>query len=238
MIARAISIARPRLALLLGLAVLVFVPLGLLGTVDESLGSFDGDEAAVVRAASVAAAVTLAATSLLGQLLFAGLVAASVTRTEPGQAPSIAGVAREARWSRLIAIDLLTTLAVIVGLILLVLPGIFVFARYALASTVSDMQRCGVRESFRRSSRLSRGHGTLIVTMLLTALLLGEVLQAALGLLLGDQAFLARWLASSLSQIIANPIFALFAVGLVLELSGTPGARRGAAAAAAAAAEQ
>lgn len=221
-IRRAVSIARPRLPLLLGLAGLIFVPLSLLGTLGESLGELEGNEGVALGAAAVAAASILAATSLLGQLLFAGLIAASVTRSEAGEPPLIATVVREARWRTLIAIDLLTTVAVIAGLLLLILPGILLFGRYALASTVSDVQRCGVRESFRRSARLSRGHRTLIVTLLLGALLAGEGLEAGLGALIAGQGFLSEWLATSFSQIIAKPVFAVLAVGLVLELSAAP----------------
>lgn len=226
MLSGSVRIARAQPLFLLRLSALIFVPLGLLGTLDQAMPDLTGEEADEEAAGLLLATLALTITSLVGQLLFAGVVAAAVAEGLEGRPPSIAGVARRARWRTLIAIDLLATLGVIAGLLLLVVPAIAFFARYALAATVSDLEGLGVRDSFRRSARISKGRRTLVLAILIGALIVSSIFDQAIAALVPGGGFLADWAAASISGIVTNPIFAIASVALVVELDRAPAGRR------------
>jgi hypothetical protein len=71
---------------------------------------------------------------------------------------SIRYVLRTLPWGRLIGADLLVALLVVLGLILLVIPGLILFNLLALAGPVIEVENRKVIAALRRSTRLVRGH--------------------------------------------------------------------------------
>ena len=221
-IRRAIASGRGRLPFLFGLAALIFIPLGLLDAIDEATGGIDSDRLEGFQLLAVSAETAVhVGSALLGQVLFAGAVSIAVISTPAGENPSLRRVTRQTRWGALIAIDLLFTAGMMFSLLLLVIPAIFFFARYVLSAVLAEIEELGVRDSFRRSTELSRGSRRLVFGILFTAAaaadlgteLLKEAVQRA-----GLDTFLADWLAASSVEILLNPISALLTVALALEL--------------------
>jgi hypothetical protein len=222
----AIASGHGRLPFLIGLSALIFIPLGLLDAVDEAAGGIDTDRLDDLELIAITAETAVhVGSALLGQVLFAGAVSIAVLSTPPGEGPSLRRVIRQTRWGALIAIDLLFTAGMMVSLLLLVVPALFFFARYVLAAVLAEIEELGVSDSFRRSAQLTLGSRRLVFGILFTAAVVGdlgtelakEVIQQA-----GVDTFLANWLAASGVEILFNPILALLAVALALELGADP----------------
>jgi hypothetical protein len=225
-ITRAIESGRGRAPFLIGLAALVFIPLGLLDALEESLGPIDTgrlDDLELLGA--IAGTAIHSASALLGEILYTGAVAVAVISTPAGANPSMRELVRQTRWRTLIAIDLLFVLGMLTGLLLLVIPGLIFFARYVLVAVIAEVEALGVRESFRRSAELTRGARRLVLGVLFAAFLAGDLatqaLKAAAAELGGDH-FLVDWVAASGGEILLNPVIALHSVALALELGARP----------------
>lgn len=229
-IERAGEAGRSHLGFLLGLALLIFVPLGLLGTLDELVAELgeDADNELVVLS-GVLSGIVVGVSSLLGQLLYSGAVAAALLHPEPQGSPSLRVLLRQARWGRLAAIDALFAVGLLVSLLALLVPGVLFFARYVLAPPLADVEGTGVREAFRRSAEVTSGARRLVLALLLSVLaasaLVESGLDAVIGAIGGD-GFLVDWATAAVASIATNPPFALLSIGLVIVLAG-PKAGRG-----------
>ncbi|HEX5610518.1 MAG TPA: YciC family protein [Solirubrobacterales bacterium] len=207
---------------LLLLAVIVFLPLGLLDAISTELDVQQLDLGSGVKiAALVAAIAALTATSLIGEVFYSGAVATALTHPEHERLPPLREIARELDYKRLIAVDLLYVLIVVVGLLLFFVPGALAFVWLGLAGPVVEIERRGVRASLRRSIELVRGRFWLVAGVLVPIELVGDGLgEAAAGEihhLLGDT-FLGSWLAETVANLLFSPIFAVAAVLLTLDL--------------------
>ncbi len=220
-VSEAARLGQGRVAFMLRLGLVIFAPLGLFGLLDETLSRADVDGSGLVLVPVVAAALTVTVTALLGNLLYAGALAAAVVEKEPGAEPSILAIAREAPWRTLIAIDLLFVTGLALGLVLLLVPGLIFLARYALAPALADVERSGIRVSFKRSAAITRGSRRLVLVLILAAVLLGEAVQslllAAASATVGA-GVVTDWATQAAAQMIASPLFALISIALVLRL--------------------
>jgi hypothetical protein len=222
----AIEAGRGRLRFLIGLAALVFIPLGLLDAIDAQVSEIDPADLSDLAVAGAFAEVALnTVSSLLGEVLYAGAVAIAVMHAPPGRSPLLREIVSEIRWLTLIAIDILFVLGMVAGILLLIVPGLIFFARYALAATAAEAEGLGVRAGFRRSAELGRGSRWLVFGLLFVIGTAGDVTSGAAQQLLeglGVGAFMADWVTSALADVVVNPIWALIALALVLELGGRP----------------
>jgi hypothetical protein len=207
---------------LLLLAVVVFVPLGLLDALAaevelNSLNVTNGLQVAAVLGATAAIAVT----GLLGEVFYSGAVAVSLTNPEHEKAPPISAVARRLDYRRLILVDIIYVAIVIVGLVLLVVPGILVFIWFGLSGPVVEIEGRTVRGALTRSLSLVRGNFWMVFFVLAPVELVGDGVSGLVSHLvhglLGHSLF-ATWMAESASNIVFTPVFAVAAVLLTLEL--------------------
>lgn len=207
---------------LLLLAVIVFVPLGLLdglaATVDiDALNITNGLKLLAVLAAVGA----ISTTSLLGEVFFSGVVAVSLTHPEHLNPPSLGTIARNLKYGRLIAVDIVYLVIVATGLVLFVVPGVLAFIWLGLAGPTVEIEERTVLGALRRSCSLVRGHFWTVFFVLVPIEILGDgvggliagVVHGAFG-----HGLLASWAAESLSNIVFSPFFAVAAVLLTLEL--------------------
>jgi len=107
----------------------------------------------------VSAPATLSATfiSVLGTILLSGFVCRLVGAAEHGWKPETVGrVVRTMPWVALVEADLLVTLFVVIGLVLLVLPALVVITFLAVVGPVIEIEHRRVWEAIRRSVRLVR----------------------------------------------------------------------------------
>jgi hypothetical protein len=207
---------------LLALAIVVFVPLGLLDALAAEVSVDSLDLTSGLRVAAVVAAVAaVTVTGLLGEVFYSGAVAVSLTHPEHGQAPPIAEIARRLNYARLIAVDVVYVAMVIVGMLAVLIPGILIFVWFGLAGPVVELEDRTVRGALHRSWSLVRHNFWLVFLVLGPVEIVGDVGGDALAGLVHDllgHSLLASWLAESVANIFLTPIFAIAAVLLTLDL--------------------
>jgi len=212
---------------LLPLAVIVFLPLGLLdaAAAEVNVDSLDLDSG--IKVAALILAVSLVtATSLIGEVFYSGTVALSLSHPEGEAPPSLREVARRLNYRRLIVLDIVYVLLVIIGLIAFVVPGALVFVYLGLSGPIVELEGRTVRGAFARSFQLVRNSFWVVAAVLIPVELIGDAvaegLQGLVHSLLGHD-FVAVWMAESLSNIVLSPVFAIAAVLLTLDLIAAEG---------------
>jgi hypothetical protein len=212
---RAATVFRTEWAFLLILVLAIFIPVGF---VEALTGEAEAGE---LSPGLVLVAVTLVLGALMGEVLYSGAVASLLAKTPAGEQPSIVRVVRELAWGRLIAADILVSVVVVIGLVLLIVPGVVFLAWFAFVAPVIEIEDRGLRDSFRRSRELVRGRLWVVLALVLGVTLASEAVTAAMvGLahsLLGE-GLLADWLAEAAGDIVTNPPYAVVVVLLAVEL--------------------
>jgi len=207
---------------LLLLAVVVFVPLGLLHAIaiNAEVGSF-GFGAGFKLLAAIAAVLAIAATGLIGEVFYAGAVAISLTHPHDGRPASLREIAATVNYGPLIAIDLIYGVLVAFGLVAFVVPGALAFVWLGLAAPVVEIEHRGIRAAFARSVHLVRGRFWLVAFVLIPIELVGdsltELLSAATHHVFASE-LLSEWLADLLANVAFTPFYAVAAVLLTVDL--------------------
>ena len=214
---------------LLTVAAIVFVPLSLLEAVGDQELEIDLEDLTVLEIGGLTIAALLqVGTSLVGEVFYAGAVAALILGKRTGIRRRLSDVARELPYLRLLAVDLLYSAGVALLILLLIVPGVLFFTYYALTAPIVEIEDRRIRAAFRRSRELVRGHFWTVLAILLpvsTAIeLFTEVDQAAVNALLGDS-LLSDWLGTSIVNVALTPIYAVAAVVLTIALIEAKGDR-------------
>lgn len=201
---------------LFGLAVIVFVPIGLAeGLLDE----LEFDE---VSFTLVLAALSAIAGALIGEVLYSGAVAGLIAEPpEDGRHPSLVQLARRLPILRLLAADILVVLVILGGAILLLVPGLIFFVWFAFVAPVIEIERRGIRDGFRRSRELARGRFWLVLVVIGGLEVCSEAALSGIESLahstLGD-GHVVEWLADTAADVVVNPPYAVVLVLLAVEL--------------------
>ncbi|HEY7152094.1 MAG TPA: hypothetical protein VH391_10475 [Solirubrobacterales bacterium] len=208
------------------LGVLVFVPIGLLSALADRAGEIHvshlSELVSLETGALVVGFVVQATTSLLGEVFYSGAVALTLAREERGGRPRLLEIARSLSYGRLIAVDILFGIAVAIGLLLFVVPGVVAFTWFALAGPLVEIEDDTVRSSFARSRRLVRGRFWTVLAVLVPITLASELItNAALTLSHGTFAspLLGDWVGESVTSIALSPFYAVAAVLITLHLT-------------------
>ncbi len=207
---------------LLPLAVVVFVPLGLVHAIPVHVEatSFDLDNGLRVFGA-VLALLMLTVGGLLGEIFYTGAVAIALTHPHGGEPPSLREVARMIDYRALIVVDLVFAIVVAVGFVALVVPGILAFVYLSLAAPAVEIEHRGVRAALSRSVRLVRGRFWYVLAVLLPIELASDAIgSAATHIVYGafGDSLVAAWLIDTASNILLTPVYAVAAVLLTLDL--------------------
>jgi hypothetical protein len=215
---------------LLAGAAILFVPLSFVEAVGEQVFELDLEDLTALEATGVAiAALVQIATSLLGEVFFAGAVAALLVGERTGVDRSLRDVARELPYLRLIAVDLLYSVGAAFFLLLLIVPGIVFFTYFALTAPVVEIEDRRIRAAFRRSRELVRRRFWAVLAVLapisIGIELLTEANQAVVNALFGHS-LLSDWLGTSIVNVVLTPIYAVAAVVLTIALIEARGERR------------
>jgi hypothetical protein len=173
------SVYRRHWTFLVPAAVVVLLPQALID------GLLDGLQVEGVRSAkdvALLAAVPLTAlVNLLGEALYAGLAAAAVLEWRAGRAvPRIPALVRDLPIRRLIAVDLILSVAAAVGFTLLVIPGLVLLTYLGIAPAVVKIEHRGVRDAFRRSALLVQGQFWRVLVIVTGLIVFTEVAMQAL----------------------------------------------------------
>ena len=201
---------------LLAVAVLLFVPLGLLDALGEHGWELDSDDLSVGTVIGVMLGIVAqVTTATLGEVFYAGVAMAAVMQSMEGRprAP-LDRVMRNLPYGRLIVVDILFSLGLAVGLALLLIPGLVFFARYILAAPLLEIERYGVADSFRRSRRVARGHALPLLALLgglwvLTDGLTSLLQDGATGSL--GEGLWADWAIAVVTSVAFTPLWAVAA---------------------------
>ena len=211
---RVVYVYREQAGFLIGVALLVFIPLGLLEAVWERNSELEEDDLSGGRVATVLGVVTLQAVSgSLGEEFYAGVVIAVVAQSMMGkERPSLRQLVRTTPYLRLIAVSILFSLGVGIGLALFIVPGLVFFTWFVLAAPLVKIEGLGVREAFRRSRQLERGSFWPVLLLVGSVYLLSEgsttFLQESGGGVLGHSV-VADWAIATVVSVIVIPIWAV-----------------------------
>jgi len=198
--------------LLIGAALLIFVPLGLVDVLDERFQhpfeDVDPGDVSVLEWITLAGAAALhGAFAMFGDVFYAGVIAAAVGAMKRGEDHSLAHIARTLPYWRLIAVDVALALIVGVGIVLLIAPGIFLLGRLALVAPAVEVEDRGVRGAMRRSWDLVRGNTVRVLVLVVPILLFEDALTTAVqsGALFGvGDSLIGDWLAATATDLVSR----------------------------------
>lgn len=204
------------------LALIVFLPLGLIDvlTTEADIDNFDFGSSLKV-AALIAAFLALIATSLIGEVFYSGAVAIFLTHPENEKPPGLRELASRINYGRLIVVDLVYVALVALGLVVFFVPGLLAFVWFGLAGPVVEIEKRRVRDALGRSVELVRGSFWLVFFVLapleIAGDAFGEAVEVVVHSLFGES-FVATWLSEAGANTITSPFFAVAVVLLTLDL--------------------
>jgi hypothetical protein len=204
------------------LAVIVFLPLGLLNSLTTNVEVDSLDITSGIKLTALILAVgVVTTTGLIGEVFFSGAIAVSLTHPHSEGPPPLREIARRLNYGRLIAVDLLYVAIVAVGLLLAVVPGVLAFVWLGLAGPIVEIEGQTPIAALRRSFDLVRGNFWLVFFVLAPIEIVGDSLGEGLAALVHaafGHTFVATWLAEAFSDAALSPAFAVAAVLLTVEL--------------------
>jgi hypothetical protein len=207
---------------LLGLAVLVFIPLGFVDALLEQVDTSSLDVTSGFKvAAFLAALAAVTASSLFGEVFFSGAIAASLTHPEDEESPGFAHLARHISYGKLILVDVIFVGMLVLGTVVFIVPGILVFVYLSLAGPVVELEKRGIWDGFKRSFGLVRGHFWMAAAVLIPVEIIGDavnegLVEAAHGAL--GHGLLSSWVGEAVGNIVTAPVVSVAIVLLTLDL--------------------
>lgn len=207
---------------LLALAIVVFVPLGLIDALSFQVDVDSLDITSGIKIAALLLAVgAVTMTGLLGEIFFSGAIAISLTHPHGERPPKLREIVGRIKYGRLVVVDIAFVLIVALGLLLGVIPGLLAFIFLGLAGPIIEIEERSAAAALRRSFQLVRGSFWFVFWVLVPIEIGGDAIGGGLAEFvhhrLGDT-FLATWLAEALSNAVLSPIFAVAAVLLTVDL--------------------
>ena len=210
---RVFQIYRDQFTLLIPAALVVFVPVALLSGL-----IYAGD-------ISVFGALIVAALATIATYWFQGMVVEAAEDILDGRRDHTVGSLVRSVTPvivPLIVAGILAGIAVGIGLLLLIVPGLFLLTIWAVVAPVVVLERKGAFDAFRRSRELVRGNGWqvfgVIVVLFLLQFIVTAVIQAiANGI---SDSFAAYAVSDLIVRLLVAPLSALAAAVLYFELRG------------------
>ena len=140
--------------------------------------TLSGSDVTGLLAGTLGGGLVVFALSFLAQTVLTGMLTVVVGRAVLGQEVTLSDT-----WARfrplllpLIGLSLLTTVLSWLGLLLCLLPGVYLWVRWSLAGPALVLEQAGVRGAMRRSGALVRGSwwrvfGVAVLTVIITELI-------------------------------------------------------------------
>jgi len=208
---------------ILPFAALLLIPVDLINSlIDDQIRSLpDGTFTDWLEISALAGAS--ASTSLVGQVFLAGAIGLSLLHTHDGNPPKLRWLSRHINYWRLIGVDLLYLLIVVLGWMLLIIPGLLAMIFFSLAGPVVEIEEKGVRAALVRSFRLVRRDFWLVFWVLLLTQLggyyVGSAVRDLVVSLFGEE-HLVEAVAEGAASVFIEPLFAIATVLLTMKLTG------------------
>ena len=213
-VGRVFAIYVDQAAVLMPAAAVVFVVSGILGS--------------VLVAAAPALAIVALLLSLVATTLFTGMVVELVADVQDGRRDATAGGLLRAAMpviGSLILVGVVEGVGIVIGLILLIVPGLILLTVWSVAAPVIVLERPAGLGALRRSRELVSGSGWPVFGVILVLGVLVVLLTALLDSL-GDSAGTGVGIVVSVTVgVLSAPISALAAAVLYFELLGRAGGR-------------
>jgi hypothetical protein len=166
-----------------------------------------------------------AALRMAGHALYTGFVVKLVEDTRDGKRDFAAGDLFSAAAPfilPLIAFGILFGIAVAIGFLLLLIPGLILLTVWSVGAPAIVVEGVGPIEAFGRSWRLVRGNAWPVFGVLLLVLLIVVAIGVVLAIIanpIGDGE-VSTWIAAIISATLTAPIFAIAVSVLYFELGG------------------
>ena len=200
---------------LLPVALVLFVPLGLIEAWAEHTFELEAEEPNAAEVAGLIGAIVaqVAASSSLGEVFYAGVVMSAVSESMEGhRRPPIRTLLRTLPYGGLIVVDILFSFGLAFGLVLLVVPGLIFFPRYVLAAPLVALAHARGRAAVRRRPERERGPKLGLLLLLgglwlatdLASGLLGEGGTSTLG-----ESLTADWAIATVIELLITPVWAV-----------------------------
>lgn len=163
------------------------------------------------------------AISVIANTLYQGMVVTLVSDVQDGKRDSSVGDLVNAASPVILPLflaGLLAGLGILLGLILLIVPGLFLLTIWAVLAPVIVLERTGVMGAFGRSRELVRGNGWQVFGVIVCVFLIVVVTRSVLGAIaVGiDDTFVIRTLFDVVASTITAPVAALVASVIYFQL--------------------
>src|SRR3954467_7729579 len=212
---RVFAIYREQFGLLIPAALVIFAPIAIINGLILSSGL-------------VVAFLLTAIIGVIGTFLFQGMVVEAARDILDGRRDhdvgSLIGAAAPFI-APLAAAGILASIAIGIGFILLIVPGLFLLTIWAVLAPVIVLERAGVFDSFGRSQALVKGYGWPVFGVLICLFIIQAILSAILNGIV--HAILSNIVGYVIGELISRtliaPLSALAAAVLYFELKRVRG---------------
>lgn len=196
----------------------VFLALGAISAIIEQGVSGDGLE-------SVAASLGTLVVSIVGYFWIQGVLVVLTADVRDGVADHAFGelFARvRPSLGPLILAGVLAAIGIVIGIILLVVPGLYLLTRWALIAPALIIEKLEAGQSFTRSHELVKGHawpvfGLLILLLIINIVVGGLIVVLAAGISSG---FLGSWIGTAVANTLITPFIAIATTLVYFRLAG------------------
>ncbi|HEY7961457.1 MAG TPA: hypothetical protein VID29_05995 [Solirubrobacteraceae bacterium] len=185
----------------------------------------EGILSAALIAASPALVFVSFILSLVASTLFTGMVVQLVADIQDGRRDASAGQLLRAAMpvlGQLILVGLVAGIGIVVGLVLLIVPGLILITIWSVAAPVVVLERPGVTGALGRSRELVRGNGWQVFGVLVVMVILVGVVSAILDSIGRAAGAGAGLLVSVVVGVLTAPLPALAQSVLYFELRNGP----------------
>src|SRR5215207_530876 len=163
---------------------------------------------------TTALVIYLGAAIVVGLFILVSPIHANQSRPTVGTLFSAIGP----KLGTLIGAGLLAGIGITIGLILLIVPGLYLLTIWAVIAPVIIIEGARVTESFGRSQQLVRGNGWAVFGTVAIIAFLSSAIGQFIRIIVGGDSFVGGMLGTLIPGIILAPVGALAAAVLYFEL--------------------
>ncbi len=201
-------------------AICVLVPVSIVETLAEDLQHAYGHHpTGWVRYTVLAGAILAALAAELGLLFYTGLLDRLMGAYFAGENdPTVGQVLRALPWRRLLLAELVLAAAVILGFVLLIVPGLIIVTLFSIVGPLINMEDFRAFRAFRESARLVRPHFFLTFFAVTVPIFLESSIDDAIIVKVWERGFVAGLLVNSAIAILVLATVGLMQVVLAHQL--------------------
>lgn len=204
------EIYRAHAGVLLGSALAIFLVVGLI-------------QGLLAAAGGIVLSLIGSIIYLVGVTLYSGMVVRLVDDVRDGRRDlSVGETVRSVTpvLGALIGNGILKAIAVVIGLVLLIVPGLILLTIWAVTGPSIVVERRGAIEAFGRSRELVRGEGFSVFAVLVVTLLIVIGVGIVIGILGAVTGDAGQVIFGIVSSVITAPVFSLVSAILFFDLGG------------------